>query len=277
MSLYLGCRALWLGTPPQPSSRSGGRREQASPSCHATSPLRVLGLLRGGPSPPAVPSDGWLGGTGPAGGTAGGTERGQSAPPFAAALVSCRASVLGWLQSFPDQRLAGACRRTYREGRLRLYLATQSIASGHAASIFFQDISLRGNKITSLLLRLTQHGIFSLLPTYRIACYQHLSTPLLLSAYSGGHVLSQVFWLQNIVRLYAWLWCYPALVADVSLSEEQSRFDTAPFCTIDKSSLSHGSWMDDENVDSPRDPTQSINALQERMKAEGTARQRERN
>lgn len=60
-----------------------------------------------------------LGGTG----SGAGIEHGLSAPPFAAVHVSCQAGVLGWLQSFPHQCLAGASRRTSREVRLLLYLA----------------------------------------------------------------------------------------------------------------------------------------------------------
>lgn len=57
-------------------------------------------------------------------GSGGGIEHGQSAPPFAAALLSRRGGVLGWLRSFPHRRSAGSSRRTYREVRLLLYLAT---------------------------------------------------------------------------------------------------------------------------------------------------------
>lgn len=92
-------------------------------------------------------------------------------------MCMCRARLACWDGSFPHQCSAGASRRTSREVRLLLYLATWSIASWHATSTLFQGIYLQGNKITSLLFRLAQHAIFSLLPKSRIACHLCLSTP----------------------------------------------------------------------------------------------------
>lgn len=96
---------------------------------------------------------------------------------------------------------------------------------------------------------------------------EHTCIALLCDACFGVHVLSQVFLLQNTVNLYVWPWRYLAVVSSVSLSEQQSHFDIAPFCSIDKNSPNHGSWMDNENVKSPLDPPQNINTLQERILA----------
>lgn len=136
-----------------------------------------------------------------------------------------------------------------------------------ACSLYFlQDGYLQGNKITSLLFRLIQYAIFFLPPRVQKclpSVSEHTCITLLLDAYFGGHVLSWVLLLQNTVLLYVWPWHYSAFVSAVSLSEQQSHFDTAPFCNIDKNSLTHGSWTDDENVNSPLKPPRSINTLQE--------------
>lgn len=126
------------------------------------------------------------------GGDLGGTGSGAGIePPFAVVHVSCQAGVLGWLQSFPHQCLAGTSKRTSHKVRLLLYLAMWSIASWHTASTFFQGFYLQGNKITSLLLRLSQCAIFSLLPKSRIACHLCLST--LASLFSPMPILGAVF------------------------------------------------------------------------------------
>lgn len=162
--------------------------------------------------------------------------------------------------------------------RLPLYLATRSIASWHAASIFFlRYLFLREqNCLTAVLTDSMWH-------LFRSCCIQNYLTPvsvhtciaLLRDAYSGVHVLSQVYMLQNTVNLCVWPWHYLALLSSVSLSEQQSHFDIAPVCNIDKNSPDHGSWMDNENVESPLDTPQNINTLQESLG--NSKKQRKRN
>lgn len=178
--------------------------------------------------------------------------------------------MLGWLQPFPHPCLTGTSRRTSHEVRLLLYLAAWSIASWHAASAFSQDIYLQGYKITSLLFKLAQHFPASHEQNCSPPCvwaHLHHSSPQCL--FWGLYSFTVLFAPEHGSFVHL-----AAVVFAFFLSEQQSHFNAAAFCKIDKNSLSCRSWRDDENVDSPLKPPQNINNYQERMIDEETARPR---
>lgn len=215
---------------------------------------RVFGLLCDGPSAPSVPSDGWWFGR------CWFRDWCWTWSPFAAVHVLCQAGVLGWLQSFPHLCLAGTSRRTSREVRLSLYLAAWSIAPCMQLLLFSKTSICKGTK--SLQFKLAQHAIFSLLPKSRIVCRLCLSTPV--SLFSLMPVLGAMFF-HRPSRSRTWFICTSgSLLFAVSLSEQQS-FNEATLCKIYKNSLSCRSWRNNENVDSPLEPPQSINNYQERI------------